>query len=400
MTVPAGSILPQSYFDALSQLWGATSYVAASIAAAGVALIGWSRRNDPAALLNLLAKLLVVGIATLFLREWLMRLGDVVNAFAGVFGVDPTNVDDKFIHFVSGTSPSNPNVSVWDVIWHTGSIGTAIAYALLWLFGWFAYGVQFIVKLVGDILLSTGWSLSPLFLSFFLIRPMTSVGLKYVLGLAVLVCWPFGWVIASVVTDALLERAATVSLIPVIIPGGDPVGPVLTVLLIGLWMILSSVLAPYVLYKVLMTGANPAAAFAQSVGGVAQATLIGGVGAATAAVTGGAAAPAAAAAAALGAMAAGAESSARGGAFPSTTATAVGGAAGFYRGSFVRRQTAAMEDVADAQKRRASATESFTAQFNEHARKTTAERESSFPRQPHHPDPNQAAIDIETNAKS
>ncbi len=396
MAAPAGNILPQSYFDGLSQLWGATSYVAASIAAAGVALIGWSRRNDPASLLNLLVKLLLVGIATLFLREWLMRLGDVVNAFGGVFGVDPTNVDDKFIHFISGTSPSNPNVSVWDVIWHTGSIGTAIAYALLWLFGWFAYGVQFIVKLVGDILLSAGWSLSPLFLSFFLIRPMASVGLKYVLGLAVLVCWPFGWVIASVVTNALLERAATMSLIPVVIPGGDPVGPVLTVLLIGLWMILSSVLAPYVLYKVLMTGANPAAAFAHSVGGVAQATLIGGVGAAAAAVTGGAAAPAVAAAAAVGAMSAGAESSARGGGFPSATATAVGGVAGLYRGRFMRDQTAAMRESASAASRRAAASEEFTAQFSESARQR---RGSQFPNQPYHPDPNQAAIDIESHEK-
>lgn len=393
MSAPAGSILPQSYFDALSQLWGATAYVAASIAAAGVALAGWTNRNDGVGLLKLLTKLFFVGLATLFLREWLMRLGDIVTSFGNVFGIDPTTVDDKFIKFLSGSSPSKPSASAWDVIWSTGSIGTAIAYALLWLFGWLAYGVQFIVKLVGDILLSAGWSLSPLFLAFFLIRPMAGVGLKYILGLVVLVCWPFGWVIAAVVTNALLDAAATASLLPVMVTGGATIAPVLTVLIIGIWMLLSSALAPYVLYRVLMSGANPAAAFAQAAGGVGEAALLGGVGAAALAATGGATAPAVAAAAAVGAMTAGTESAARGGGSPRMTATAAGGMAGLYRGTFFREQTAAMKDTAASEARRAAASERFAAQYDREANSS-----SKFPHQPHHPNPNQAAIDIESHA--
>jgi type IV secretion system protein TrbL len=394
MSAPAGSILPDSYFDGVSQLWGASAYVAASIVAAGVALAGWVNRSDPVWLLKLLVKVFLVALTTVLLREWLMRLGDVVFALGKYFNVDPTAVDDKFIRFLSGAPESNPKVSAWDVIWNTGSIGTAIAYALLWIFGWLSWAVQFVVKLVGDILLTAGWALSPLFLAFFLIRPMASVGLKYLLGLIVLVCWPFGWVIASVVTDAMLERAATASLLPVIVQGGVAVAPILTVLLIGAWMLLTSFTAPYVLYRVLMSGANPAAAFAQSAGGVAEATLMGGAGAAALAATGGAAAPAIASAAALGAMAAGTESAARGGGSPRMTATAAGGMAGFYRGKFVQRQTASMAEMATAETRRAAASEAFSAQFA----RTTQERQSAFPHQPHHPDPNQAAIDIESHA--
>lgn len=394
MNPPPGSILPPAYFDGLSQLWGATAYVAAAIVAAALALTGWMNRGDPLWIIKIIVKVFLVGIATLFLREWLMRLGDIVTMFGNIFGIAPTDVDEKFIRFLSGSSPSQPNASAWDVIWNTGSIGTAIAYALLWLFGWFAYGVQFIVKLVGDILLSAGWSLSPLFLAFFLVRPMASVGLKYVLGLVVLVCWPFGWVIAAVVTDAMLQAAATASLLPVLVPGGGGVAPLITVLIIGVWMLISSALAPYVLYRVLMSGANPAAAFAQGLGAVAQATLAGGVGAATAAVTGGASVPATAAAAALGAMAAGTESAARGGGSPRTTSTVVGGAAGLYGGRFIREQTAAMREMASAESRRASASERFEAHFAD-SRRQSQQRESDFPHQPHHPDPNQAAIEID-----
>lgn len=136
MSAPAGSILPDSYFEGVSQLWGATAYVAASIVGAGLALAGWINRRDPVWLLWLLVKVFFIGLATILLREWLVRLGDVITAFGNFFSVDPTSVDEKFIRFIAGTPASNPKVSAWDVIWDTGSIGTAIAYALLWLFGW------------------------------------------------------------------------------------------------------------------------------------------------------------------------------------------------------------------------------------------------------------------------
>ena len=396
MSVPPGSILPSSYFDGLSQFWGASAYVASSIAAAGFVFAAVTGRHDPIDLIKLVTKLFFVGLSTLFLREWLMQLGDVISAFGNFFNIDPTAVDTKFIQFLSGTTASKPDASVWDVIWNTGSIGTAIAYAILWLFGWLAYGVQYIVNLIGDIFLSAGWALSPIFLSFFMIRPMAGVGLKYITGLVAIVCWPFGWVIASVVTNAMLDAAAAASLIPVAIPGGASVAPVLTVLLIGLWLIVSSLLAPYVTYRILTTGANPAAAFAQGMAGVGQAVMAGGVGAATAAVTGGATAGGVVAAAALGAMSAGTESAARGGGSPQTTATAVGGMSGFYRGQFVQRQMAAMERIADAQNRRADASESF----NENFRGRAHDESEGQNQQPHHPDPNKAAIDIDTDDKS
>jgi len=108
-----------------------------------------------------------------------------------------------------------------------------------------AWGIQYIVKLVGDVLLTSGWALSPIFLSFFMLRPMAGVAQKYLLGLVALVCWPFGWVIAAVVTNAMVDAAAAANLVPVI-SAGNPLGmPTLTMLLIGSWMLVSSVLAPW-----------------------------------------------------------------------------------------------------------------------------------------------------------
>ncbi len=398
MTLLAATILPPTYFDGLSTLWGGCAYLASAIVAAGLVFQTVRARPDAGAFIWLLAKVLLVGLSTVFLREWLMRLNDIVIAFGTMMGVDPTTVDDRFIQFIAGKTAADPNTSVWDVIWGTESIGTAVTYAFLWVFGWLSWGVQYVVKLVGDILLTAGWALSPIFLSFFMLRPMVGVAQKYVIGLVALVFWPFGWVMASVVTNAMLDAAATANLLPVIATGGLLTAPALTVLLVGAWMLISSVLAPWITTKVLLMGANPAAAFAQGFGGVMQSAFSGGVGAAVTAATGGAAAPAVIAAAAVGAMSAGGESTLRGGGSARTTGTAVSGLSGFYSGGVARRHAAAAERSASAQEKAAQASDAFASVFTSYARRQRRSR-SGFDKQPHEDDPNRAAIDIESHAK-
>lgn len=406
MPAPAGSILPDTYFDSLSTLWGGCAFVGGAIVAAGLVFQAVRSRPEPTVYLWLLAKVGMIAVATLFLREWLMRLNDVLMSFVSILGIDPRAVDQKFVTFISGKTAAEPDASVWDVIWDTKSIGTAICYALLWFFGWLAWGLQYIVKLVGGILLTAGWALSPIFLGFFMLRPMTAVALKFMLGLAALVCWPFGWALAAVVTNAMLDATATASLIPIVIPGAGTVAPALSVLLVGAWMMVSAVLAPYVTTRVLLMGANPAGAFAQGVGGVAEATVAGGVGAATAAVTGGAAAAGVITAAAAGALSSGAESAARGGGSARLTSTAAGGLSGLYGGSYARRRTEAYESAASAFSKMADSAESMAASQAEQAevfrefkqRMNRQRRERSA--QPHHPDPNQAALEIEAYARN
>lgn len=398
MTVPIASILPSTYFDGLSTLWGGCAYIASAIVAIGLVFQTVRSRPDAGTFIWLLAKVFLIGLSTVFLREWLMRLNDIVFAFAAMMGIDPTTVDDRFIQFIAGKTAADPNSSVWDIIWGTKSIGTAITYAFLWLFGWLSWGVQYVVKLIGGVLLTAGWSLSPLFLSFFMLRPMAGVAQKYVVGLVALVLWPFGWVMAAVVTNAMLDAAATANLVPIIVGGAPLAAPALTVLLVGSWMLISSFLAPWITTKVLLMGMNPATAFAQGVGGVMQSAFSGGSGAAVAVATGGAGAPAVIAAAAAGAMAAGGESAARGGDAARTTGTAINGLSGFYSGRLSYRHAAAAEQSAAAQTQNAEASGAFASAFTEHARRQQKSR-SGFDKQPHEVDPNRAAIDIESHAK-
>jgi len=387
------TILPTSYFDGLSTLWGGCAYVASAIVAIGLVLQALRSRPDPAAYLWLFAKVLLIGLSTAFLREWLMRLNDIVIAFGAMMRIDPRVVDERFVEFVAGKTAASPNTSVWDVIWGTQSVGTAVTYALLWLFGWMTWGVQYVVKLIGGVLLTAGWALSPIFLSFFMLRPMVGVAQKYIIGLVALVCWPFGWVMAAVVTNAMLDVAASANLLPALALAAPHAAPALTVLLVGSWMLISSVLAPWVTTRVLLAGVNPAMAFAQSAGGVAQAAFTGGVGAAVAASTGGATAAAVVASAAAGGLAAGGESAARGGASARTTNTALAGMAGAYQGRFARRNTMAAEETAAAETRRASSAEMMAAELSKHAKRKRQSR-SGFDQQPHDDDPNQSALNI------
>lgn len=392
----ATSILPDSYFEGLSTLWGGCAYVASSIVTVGLVFQTLRSRPDPSVFLWLLAKVLLIGLSTAFLRQWLMQLNDIVLAFGEMMGIDPTAVDERFIEFIAGKTAAAPNSSVWDVIWGTKSVGTALCYAFLWLFGWLTWGLQYVIKLVGGVLLTAGWALSPLFLSFFMLRPMAGVAQKYIVGLVALVLWPFGWVMAAVVTNAMLDAASSANLVPIISGGAPLAAPALTVLLIGSWMLISSFLAPWVTTKVFLMGMNPASAIGQGVGGVLQSAFSGGVGAAVAVATGGAGAGGVIAAAVGGALASGGESAARGGGSARMTGTAVGGLSGFYSGSFARRNTAAAEEQASAQKIDAAATDAIASVFKEHAQRSRPSQ-SGFDPQPHEDDPNKAAIEIRSD---
>ncbi len=387
------SILPPAYFDGLSSLWGGCAYIGSAIVAVGLVVHTVQRQPDAGTMTWLLAKVVLIGLATLFIREWLMMLNDIVMAFGEMMGVSPRAVDERFVEFIAGKAATEPDTSVWDIIWGTQSIGTAICYALLWLFGWLAWCVQYVVKLVGGVLLTAGWALSPIFLAFFMLRPMAGVAQKYLLGLIALVCWPFGWVMAAVVTNAMLEAAALASLLPVFLAGAPVAAPALTVLLIGAWMLISSLLAPYVTTKILLMGANPGAEFARGVGGVAQSAFAGGVGAGIATVTGGVGAAGVITTAAAAALASGTESAARGGESARTTGTVLGGVSGLYAGRLMKRQVSATQGMASAQARRAGAAETMAAEFREHAKRKRQSR-SGFDQQPHDDDPNQSAISI------
>jgi type IV secretion system protein TrbL len=392
MAGPSGSILPESYFDGLSTLWGGCAYVGSAIVTVGLVFRTIQSRPDVGSFLWLLTRVALIGIATVFLRQWLLSLNDIVLAFGNMMGVDPTQVDEKFIKFVAGKTDASPNSSVWDVIWGSQSFGTAVCYALLWLIGWVAWGLQYVVKLVGDVLLTAGWSLSPIFLSFFMLRPMAVVAQRYIIGLVALVMWPFGWVIAAVVTNAMLETVATANLVPVVTVNGPLAAPALTILLVGCWMIVSTILAPWLTTKIMLMGMNPAIAFAQGIGGVMQSAFTGGVGAAVAVATGGAGAGAVIASAAAGAFAGGAESTVRGGGSARTTNTAISGLSGFYGGRLSRRHAAASERTAAAESRRADAAEQMAEAVSSRSRRRRSK--SGFDDQPHDDDPNSSALNI------
>jgi type IV secretion system protein TrbL len=393
MATAASTILPASYFAGLGDLWGGCVYVGSAIVATGLVFSAARCRPEPQAYLGLITKVFFIGLATAFLRDWLLRLDTIVIAFGDMLGVDPRLVDERFLAFVAGKSAAGPEASAWDVLWGTQSLGTALCYALLWVVGWLAWVVHYLVRLVGDVLLSAGWALSPIFLAFFMLRPMAGVAQRYVIGLVAVVCWPFGWALAAVVTNALLEVAASANLLPVVSNVAPGTMPLVTLLLVGTWMIVSSVLAPWITTKVLLMGVNPAVAFAQGVGGVMQASFAGGVGAAVAAVTGGAAAPAVIAAGAGGALLAGGESTVRGGASARTTGTAIAGMAGFYSGGLARRSAAASEQSAEADSRYATATEAMTDEMIRRSKQASRSK-SGFDKQPHDDDPNKSALDI------
>ncbi len=69
MAAPAGSILPSSYFDGLSSLWGGCVYIGSAIVAAGLVFQTVRSRPDAGSFIWFLAKVLFIGLSMVFIRE-------------------------------------------------------------------------------------------------------------------------------------------------------------------------------------------------------------------------------------------------------------------------------------------------------------------------------------------
>src|SRR4051812_9425287 len=102
MPAPSGSIIPASYFEGLSSLWGGCAYLGSAIVAAGLVFQTMRSRPDAVSFIWLLTKVFFIAVSVVFIREWLMRLNDIVAGFGSLLGVNPREVDERFVRFVAG----------------------------------------------------------------------------------------------------------------------------------------------------------------------------------------------------------------------------------------------------------------------------------------------------------
>lgn len=211
-------------------------------------------------------KTLILHMVRLFVLTALLvmlpRWGNEVQALLQTsildgLGVDPSNVQDQYNQLLvikrdSGATQS----SWWDVIGDlAGFTVEKIVSGVLWLVGSFASLLIFWAYIIQKFILFSAYALSPLLIGLMAIRPLRSVGSRYLTHLVGVLLWPLGWAVAALITQGILDFMTDPATRFI-----DPTATLYTlqatfgVAVVAFWIVFSTVAAPVVIQKVLTQG--------------------------------------------------------------------------------------------------------------------------------------------------
>ena len=101
--------------------------------------------------------------------------------FSNGLGVDPSNVQDQYNNLlVVKRDTGQHDHSWWDILSDLSGFTVEILISgILWLVGQFASLLMFWAYIIQKFILFSGYALSPLLIGFMAIRPLRSIGSRY-----------------------------------------------------------------------------------------------------------------------------------------------------------------------------------------------------------------------------
>jgi hypothetical protein len=159
------------------------------------------------------------------------------------------------------------NTSFWSTLFSSNWF-EAIIYAVLTLLSWVAMAIMYFVYAVQHAVLLTCWAMSPLLFPLLAIRPLSHLGLRHVLRILAIMLWPLGNALAATVTDGLISAAVNQSFLASHSVAGSlgyGLQNLLAIMVITIWIIFSTILAPAFIQKMVVGSPGSAAAISQTV---------------------------------------------------------------------------------------------------------------------------------------
>lgn len=171
-------------------------------------------------------------------------------------GVDPSQVHEQYNHLLEVRRDTGGDRSWWDILGDLNAFTVEILITgILWLVGQFASLLLFWAYIIQKFILFTAYALSPLLIGFMAIRPLHSVGSRYLMHIVGVLLWPLGWAVAALITQGILDFMTD--------PSSrffDPTASFYSlqatvgVAVVAFWIVFSTISAPLVIQKVLSYG--------------------------------------------------------------------------------------------------------------------------------------------------
>lgn len=157
----------------------------------------------------------------------------------------PDQVAERYRERLSAAQGDSEK-SWWEMLF-SADFFEAIIYALLLLVSWVAMAVLFYLSIFQSVVLYLCWVLSPPLLACFAIPMLSGLALRHVLRILGVLLWPIGLALAATITDGLIDLQTDQNFFTSLPVGGSlayVAVNLMAVASIGLWILVSSFLAP------------------------------------------------------------------------------------------------------------------------------------------------------------
>lgn len=237
--------------------------------------------SDPAHAIRSIVAIGLAGIALAFFPDWSNQVQVLIYDTMDNLDANPAETHTRFASLVRGASAGGgQNSSLIERLFvPNGGLGDVILYAIVYLVAKCAQVIMWVAFIAQQILMLSGVSVAPLFIASLLVPALGQTAIKYFTSLSAVALIPLGWGFASAFTDALLQVAAEDA--ADLIDFGADVG---LSFVISLWLLISTIAAPFIIWKVVVNGANIGGQFIRSAGQALGLTVVYGAGSAVTAV--------------------------------------------------------------------------------------------------------------------
>ena len=204
-----------------------------------------------------MVRLFVLTALLVMLPQWGNQMQQLVQtSILNGLGVDPANVQDQYNQLLIVKRDTGSDHSWWDILGDLSGFTVEILISgVLWLVGEFASLLVFWAYIIQKFILFSSYALSPLLIGLMAIRPLRSVGSRYLMNIVGVLLWPLGWAVAALITQGILDFMTDPAFKYL-----DPTATLYTlqttvgVVVVAFWIVFSTIAAPLVIQKVLAHG--------------------------------------------------------------------------------------------------------------------------------------------------
>ncbi len=204
-----------------------------------------------------MVRLFILTALLVMLPQWGNQVQSLVQtSILNGLGVDPSNVQDQYNQLLVVKRDTGSDHSWWDILGDLSGFTVEILISgVLWLVGEFASLLIFWAYIIQKFILFSSYALSPLLIGFMAIRPLRSVGGRYLMNIVGVLLWPLGWAVAALITQGILDFMTDPTFKYI-----DPTATLYSlqatvgVVVVAFWIVFSTIAAPVVIQKVLAAG--------------------------------------------------------------------------------------------------------------------------------------------------